>query len=358
MPNRILKESINESRKLSEVSFFASDLYKRLITYADDYGRFNADYQIILARLYPREIGIVSVDDIEDALTELSGAGKIAFYTSEPRKEIYGCFPKWEDHQNIRTVKSKYPDPGDTQVNDYYLRRFVPLSLKKEIVERDGFKCCICKKYLCTLPIDSERFVKMGAGLFDIDHIVPVNQGGRATLENLRLTCRHCNRARKKRLSTEEIIEISKGKYDGCADLKQSETDCNKLQQSVARIQSNPNPNPNPNPKADAFAAFAAGDMDLLKALNDFSSMRKVIKKPMTDRAKSMLCTKLEKLSGGDRATMIAILDESTMHSWSDVYELKKHVEKAGKGSGTFVPGEEERAAVEKLRRLRAEGTA
>ena len=69
MPNRILKESICESRKLSDVSFFAEDLYKRLITYADDYGRFNADYQIILARLYPREMEIVSIDDIDDAMT-------------------------------------------------------------------------------------------------------------------------------------------------------------------------------------------------------------------------------------------------------------------------------------------------
>ena len=70
MPNRILKESINESKPLSEVSFFAEDLYKRLITYADDYGRFNADYQIMRARLYPRELQIVSENDIEDALIE------------------------------------------------------------------------------------------------------------------------------------------------------------------------------------------------------------------------------------------------------------------------------------------------
>ena len=81
MPNRILKESINESRALSEISFFATDLYKRLIVYADDYGRFNADYQIMLARLYPREAEIVKQSDIEDALIELNGVCKIAFYT-------------------------------------------------------------------------------------------------------------------------------------------------------------------------------------------------------------------------------------------------------------------------------------
>ena len=78
MPNRVIKETINESRGLSDCSFFSQDLYKRLITYADDYGRFNADPQIMLARLYPRELDIVSLDDLIDGLTELAGVKKIA----------------------------------------------------------------------------------------------------------------------------------------------------------------------------------------------------------------------------------------------------------------------------------------
>ena len=82
MPNRVLKDSINESRGLTSCTFFAQDLYKRLITYADDYGRFNADPQIMVARLYPRELAVVSLDDLTDALIELVGVGKIAFYTS------------------------------------------------------------------------------------------------------------------------------------------------------------------------------------------------------------------------------------------------------------------------------------
>ena len=41
-----------------------SDLYKRLITYADDYGRFNADTMIMRERLYPREYETVTEEDI------------------------------------------------------------------------------------------------------------------------------------------------------------------------------------------------------------------------------------------------------------------------------------------------------
>ena len=211
MPNRIIKESICESAKLSEVSFLVEDLYKRLITYADDYGRFNADCQIMLARLYPREIQIVSIFDIEDALIELTGIGKIQFYTSKERKEIYGCFPNWTEHQRVRDSKRKFPEPDNTEVNDWYLRRFVPRSMKIQIIERDGFKCKECGKFICSQPTSADRLVKMGAGLFHIDHIVPVCQGGRATLENLRLLCPKCNLTRQKYFTPEEIFAASCG---------------------------------------------------------------------------------------------------------------------------------------------------
>lgn len=265
MPNRIIKESINESRPLSELSFFAEDLFKRLITYADDYGRFNADYQIILARLYPREIEIVRESDIEDALIELSGAGKVGFYTSSLRKEIYGCFPNWNRHQRVRDSKNRFPDPDDTSVNDWYLRRYIPMKLKQSVIERDGFKCKICGKYISTIQ-DSRRLIKMGAGLYHIDHIVPVSQGGRATEENLQLTCPHCNLGRKRFFSFDEILEMTlnekKSKVAAdCGELEKVAADCD-----YNPIQSNKNPNPNQNRDACVRA------MGELRRFEDFIS--------------------------------------------------------------------------------------
>lgn len=207
MPNRILKESICESRDLSSCSFFTQDLYKRLITYADDYGRFNADPEIMVARLYPRELNVVSVDDVVDSLIELSGVGKVGFYTSSPRRDIYGAFPHWADHQRIRESKKKEPEPTDTTVNDWYLRRFISIDMKVAIIERDNFTCKICGKKISNAQ-DAKRLVKMGTGLFHIDHIVPCCQGGRATMENLRLTCEKCNLSRKKKFSIDEIISF------------------------------------------------------------------------------------------------------------------------------------------------------
>lgn len=260
MPNRIIKDSICESKGLSEVSFFAADLYKRLITYADDYGRFNADFQIILARLYPREIGLVSLDDIEDAMTELAGVGKIAFYTSKGRDELYGCLPKWKDHQRVRDSKQKIPEPDDVSVNDWYLRRFVPLSMRVQIIERDQFICQECGKMICPGIDSAKRLAKLGAGLFHIDHIVPVDQGGRATFENLRLLCPDCNRRRQRHFTFEEILAFSQEFDTDGGNSEKVAAICGELPPNP--IQSKPNPesktNPNTNREYEQNGGFEA----------------------------------------------------------------------------------------------------
>ena len=222
-------------------STFAEDLYKRLITYADDYGRFNADTEIMLARLYPRELFYITQEDVIDALLELCGVGKIAFYTASvfgsnnATSGVYGCFPNWKEHQRVRDSKRKCPDPEDTRVNDWYLRRFIPLDMKAQIVERDGFKCRICGKFVTTCR-DAKRFVKLGSGMYHIDHIVPCNQGGRATLENLQLSCPQCNLSRKKHFTFDEIVRF--------AEMGEENTEFTESRgnspQLAALIQSNP----------------------------------------------------------------------------------------------------------------------
>lgn len=249
MPNRIIKDTICESKGLSETSFFAEDLFKRLITYADDYGRFNADFQIILARLYPRELDIVKIEDIENAMIELCGVGKIAFYTDKARHSLYGCFPRWGDHQRIRDSKKKMPEPDDTSLNDWYFQRFVPISMKQEILIRDEFTCqeCGIKIYVSDETIDPEisakRLIKMATGTFHFDHIVPVCQGGRATLENLRLLCPKCNRTRKKKYTFEEILSFTLQKEENGGESQENiKSECDARQLAATRGNSRPNP--------------------------------------------------------------------------------------------------------------------
>lgn len=73
---------------------------------------------------------------------------------------------------------------------------------------------------------------------------------------------------------------------------------------------------------ADAFAAFAAGDGDLLAVLKDFEKMRKSIKKPMTDRAKQLLVTKLKNEFLPEQWK--SVLEQSIVKCWQDIYPLKE----------------------------------
>ena len=264
MPNRIIKESICESSGLAECSVFANELFKRLIVYADDYGRFNADTAIMRARVFPRDYETISEEDIVSALAELAGVGKVGFYTPTVfaqggKKGVYGALPNWNEHQRVRDSKPKCPEPGDTNVNDWYLRRFIPFDMKVDIIERDGFKCRSCGKFLTSCK-DARRFAKLGQGLYHIDHIVPVVQGGRATEENLRLTCPECNLKRKKRFSFKEILNFAENPEfaENCGELPQAAATC-----GLNPIQSNPNPireseseSAQTNARENAFAEF------------------------------------------------------------------------------------------------------
>lgn len=72
--------------------------------------------------------------------------------------------------------------------------------------------------------------------------------------------------------------------------------------------------------KADAFSEFAGDDTELLNALKEFEQMRVKMKKPMTDRAKSMLVKKLSTQFSHD--IWIEVLKQSIYKCWLDVYPL------------------------------------
>ncbi|MBR0461663.1 MAG: hypothetical protein IJJ00_02985 [Erysipelotrichaceae bacterium] len=62
----------------------------------------------------------------------------------------------------------------------------------------------------------------------------------------------------------------------------------------------------------------------LVSALNDFESMRKQIKKPITDRARKTILKKLHEYSGGDVDTMIEILEYSILAGYPNIYPLNQ----------------------------------
>lgn len=73
----------------------------------------------------------------------------------------------------------------------------------------------------------------------------------------------------------------------------------------------------------EVFSEYASGNEKLLEALEDFEQMRKSIKKPLTDRAKQMLCKKLDELKSNGE-DVIACLEEAILHNWLTVYPIRE----------------------------------
>lgn len=69
-------------------------------------------------------------------------------------------------------------------------------------------------------------------------------------------------------------------------------------------------------------------DEGLRDALREFVRMRKLIKKPMTNRALTNLLARLSRLSS-EPSVQVAILDQSITHNWQTVYPLKDDIPKA-----------------------------
>lgn len=103
------------------------------------------------------------------------------------------------------------------------------------------------------------------------------------------------------------------------------------------------------NKKADAFEAFAAGDGNLLEALRDFEKMRKKISKPMSDRAKAMLLSKLQSFP---RSEWIPILEQSIFHDWQGIFPLKDSAPTPPRGQAQASKGS---SALDALRGLHAQ---
>lgn len=97
---------------------------------------------------------------------------------------------------------------------------------------------------------------------------------------------------------------------------------------------------------ADAFAAFAAGDGDLLAVLKDFEKMRRSIKKPLTDTAKRLLVNKLENNFPPEQWK--PVLEQSIVKCWQDIYPLKEQEQQR-----LGVVAHTEKASVQQLESLK-----
>ena len=110
MPNRIIKESIARSEKISGLTDFQFRLWVHLITYVDDFGRGDARAAIIKGACFPFRDRLAN-KDIEKGIAELADAGCVGLYKVDGKPYLY--LPNWDEHQRMRNKVSKFPSPED-----------------------------------------------------------------------------------------------------------------------------------------------------------------------------------------------------------------------------------------------------
>lgn len=109
MPIRFLRPGIVTSRRINSCSWMAQSLFTRLITVADDYGRYEADALQLARVLFPMgdpKGRAVPEKTVEALLEELASLKAIALYTHEGKR--YLQMMRWQD--GVRS-KSKCPRP-------------------------------------------------------------------------------------------------------------------------------------------------------------------------------------------------------------------------------------------------------
>jgi hypothetical protein len=148
MPNRIIKESICTSNNIDMLSTEAEVLFYRLMVQCDDYGIFFADVPIVKSKCFPWRADKIKDKDVEKWINELQQSGLIFLYEYDSR--CYLKFAKWEEHQQIRAKKSKYPTPDcegavliSVDSNGNQLQENVPViqSNRIRIRNRESYIC-------------------------------------------------------------------------------------------------------------------------------------------------------------------------------------------------------------------------
>lgn len=112
MPTRLLRDGILTSESVCSLGWAEEVFYRRLMSVADDHGRFHALPKLLRASLYPLQIDKVSDADIGKWITECVTAGLVSVYPAKDGKRYLQIL---KFGQQVRS-KSKFPDPVDGYV--------------------------------------------------------------------------------------------------------------------------------------------------------------------------------------------------------------------------------------------------
>jgi hypothetical protein len=113
MPNRIIKESALTSPNLDRLSDAAERFFWRLTVVADDFGRFDARPEVLVAKCFPLRVSRLEPASLAPLLHELVKNGLVrTYFAGQSPRRRYGYFVNWDRHQRTRAKESKFPAPG------------------------------------------------------------------------------------------------------------------------------------------------------------------------------------------------------------------------------------------------------
>jgi len=155
MPTRILREGIITSEPINSLSDGAELFYRRLMSVADDYGRYYSHPSILRANCFPLKLDKVSEADVKQWLSECISK-KVIFLYGDCGKFL--LIPKFG--QQTRS-KSKFPEPDkQTLIKcesvDNQMSSLVGVG---DVSEVEGVDECIAKTVNAGIPEAFIRFV-------------------------------------------------------------------------------------------------------------------------------------------------------------------------------------------------------
>ena len=114
MPNRIVRDAILSSERVASLGWPEEEFYRRLMSIVDDFGRYEANPQLLRSRCYPLQTDNVRAADISRWMAACQKAGLILGYEVAGKQYLevlnFG--------QQQRSA-SKYPPPPAVDINCY-----------------------------------------------------------------------------------------------------------------------------------------------------------------------------------------------------------------------------------------------
>lgn len=110
MPSRIIREGIITSEPVNALSERGELFYRRLMSVADDHGKFYSHPSILRAQCFPLKLHVYSDEDVKQMLNECIAVGLVLLYG--PTKN-YLHIVKFG--QQTRS-KSKFPQPNEDEM--------------------------------------------------------------------------------------------------------------------------------------------------------------------------------------------------------------------------------------------------